>query len=168
VYSSLSASRNSRSTKLHQFAIDRGLFNPYICCVYFQSSSIRMKKRKPRFLFRLVVVFFVLGYVSGSVANLLIIPRYVPEVSKIGQSSATMISLRPRLSDLQSVNPVRILDRTATENTSGEKFCPVPRILQLQFSTRIAGQKEPKFNQPQNHALYNFRNIYLSLCTFRI
>jgi hypothetical protein len=136
--------------------------------VYLQAFCIQMKKQKPRFLFKLAVVFLVLGYVLGSFANMLTIPRYVPAFPKANQASTMMLHPRPRLSDLQSVNPVKIFDRITLENDSPDKHSLSPKTLDLGFATFVAQPEASKFSLPQNHVLYRSGNIYLSLCTFRI
>jgi hypothetical protein len=127
-----------------------------------------MKKQKAHFLFKLSVVVFLVGYVLGSFTNMLIIPRYVPEFSVAAQSPAGSFCCRSRLTDLQSINPVKIFDRSTIENSTAEKLGLVPKSLVLLYDARTPLAKEAGFTTPQNHTLYKSRYIYLSLCTFRI
>jgi hypothetical protein len=126
-----------------------------------------MKKQKSNFVFKILVVFFLLAYVTGSIANMVLIPRYVPKYDQTAASPVMTIHRRPQSGDFGATNFLQIFDKSTFDNNLTDRLNFEPKSFNLPMCSEafVAGlhySHSPK-SQP-----YNFRYAYLSLCTFRI
>jgi hypothetical protein len=126
-----------------------------------------MKKRKPGFVFKSLVLFFLVAYVIGTVANIMLIPSYVPTFSQTAASSVITPNRRAQFGDFNVISFLQVFDKSTIDSNSPDRSNFTPGILDLYFNSPLAKAMQlPALTK--NHPLYNFRYAYISLCTFRI
>ncbi|HZY40306.1 MAG TPA: hypothetical protein VFE53_26820 [Mucilaginibacter sp.] len=126
-----------------------------------------MKKHHRQIFFKSIVAVFLAAYLIGSFTNMLCIPRYVPDWSKVSVSSMQE-SLQTINTNFSRANFLLVFDKSNVDNEDINELSFMPKSFDISF--RLNGlSMQPATNiQPQNHPYYNYQHSYLSFCTFRI
>ena len=122
-----------------------------------------MKKQQNAVVFKFLVLLFVVTFISGSFANMLCIPRYVPD------NAATHItSRRTYKSNCRGTNLVQLFDRSNIDDNAIVKSSFTPKTLDLIPDWTYTPVVQTSPPSSQNQTPYNCQYVYLSHCSFRI
>ena len=126
-----------------------------------------MKRNDPHIFFKTIVTVFLAAYLAGCFANMLCIPRYVPDAITvaISNSPARANTLRANFSNINFLKP---FDRYNVDNDAINKLTFTPKSVDVGFRFGNTPVEVNTIPPPKIHPYNNFQHSYLSFCTFRI
>lgn len=122
-----------------------------------------MKKQQNVVVFKLLVLVFMTAFIVGSFANMLCIPRYVPD-----NATAHISSRRTYRSSCRGTSFIQLFDRSTVDDIGIAKSVFTPKALDLIPESTYLQVAETAQPSPQIQTPYSHKYVYLSYCSFRI